>query len=43
MGINFIKNEGAYEFGIASRDILTFFNKNTHNLSFAMGFARFRF
>lgn len=43
LGINFIKNEGAYEFGIASRDILTFFNKNTHNLSFAMGFARFRF
>jgi hypothetical protein len=43
VGINFIKNEGSYEFGIASRDILTFFNKNTHNLSFAMGFARFRF
>jgi hypothetical protein len=43
LGINFIKNDGAYEFGIASRDILTFFNENTHNLSFAMGFARFRF
>ena len=43
VGINFIKNEGAYEFGIASRDILTFFKENTHNLSFAMGFARFRF
>ena len=43
VGINFIKNDGAYEFGIASRDILTFFNENTHNISFAMGFARFRF
>lgn len=43
LGINFIKKDGAYEFGIASRDILTFFNENTHNLSFAMGFARFRF
>ncbi len=43
LGINFIKKDGAYEFGIASRDILTFFKENTHNLSFAMGFARFRF
>ena len=43
MGVNFIKNNGAYEFGIASRNILTFFKEDTHNLSFAMGFARFRF
>ena len=43
MGVNFILKDGGYEFGVSSRDILTFFKKDTHSLSFAFGFARFRF
>jgi len=43
MGVNFILNDGGYEFGVSSRDILTFFKEDTHSLSFAFGFARFRF
>ncbi|MBI1836312.1 MAG: hypothetical protein HYR91_03505 [Flavobacteriia bacterium] len=43
MGINFILKDGAYEFGISSRDILRFFTSNAHSISTAFGFARFRF
>jgi hypothetical protein len=43
MGINFILKDGSYEFGVSSRDILAFFKTDTHSLSFAFGFARFRF
>jgi len=43
LGITFIKGNGAYEFGIASRDAYTFFTKNKHGISTALGFARFRF
>ena len=43
LGITFIRGEGAYEFGISSRDAYTFFAKNKHGISTAFGFARFRF
>jgi len=43
VGINFILKEGAYEFGISSRDALRFFTKDAHSISTAFGFARFRF
>lgn len=43
VGITFTLKGGAYECGIASRDALTFFTKNTHSVSTAFGFARFRF
>jgi hypothetical protein len=43
VGLNFILKDGGYEFGFSSRDIMTFFKKDTHSLSFAFGFARFRF
>ncbi len=43
VGINFILKNGGYECGISSRDALSFFQKDAHSLSFAMGFARVRF
>ncbi len=43
LGINFVLKEGSYEFGIASRDAVTFFKNNAPSLSAAMGFARIRF
>lgn len=43
VGINFILRDGAYEFGISSRDALTFFTANSNTISAAFGFARFRF
>ncbi len=43
VGINFILRNGGYEFGVSSRDALSFFQKDAHSLSFAMGFARVRF
>lgn len=43
LGINFCFGEGAYEVGIASRDAVTFFSKNSPTISAAFGFARFRF
>ena len=43
LGINFIMRDGGYEFGVSSRDALSFFQKDAHSLSFAMGFARVRF
>ncbi|UKN02678.1 DUF5723 family protein [Paracrocinitomix mangrovi] len=43
VGINFVLGEGAYEVGVASRDAVTFFAKNTPTISAAFGFARVRF
>lgn len=43
LGINFCFGEGAYEVGVASRDAVTFFSKNSPTISAAFGFARFRF
>ena len=43
VGINFVLKDGAYEFGISSRDVLRFFSSNAHSISTAFGFARFRF
>ncbi|MBN4072598.1 hypothetical protein JYT74_01030 [Crocinitomix catalasitica] len=43
MGVNFVLGEGSYEFGIASRDAVTFFTQNKPTISAAFGFARFRF
>ena len=43
VGINIVLGGGAYEFGIASRDAITFFSENKPTLSTAMGFARVRF
>ena len=43
VGVNFIRGNGAYEFGISSRDAISFFLKNKNGISSAFGFARFRF
>lgn len=43
VGINFVLGGGTYEFGIASRDALSFFLKDGNSISMAFGFARFRF
>lgn len=43
VGINFVLGKGTYEFGISSRDALSFFLKNAHSVSTAFGVARFRF
>ena len=43
VGVTFILKDGGYEFGVASRDALSFFTKNAHSVSVAFGFARFRF
>jgi len=43
LGINFCFGEGTYEMGVASRDAVTFFSKNSPTISAAFGFARFRF
>ena len=42
VGVTFIKNEGKFECGIASRDAISFFSDRSHSLSIALGFARFR-
>ncbi len=43
VGINFILGGGTYEFGISSRDALTFFLDGSNSISAAFGFARVRF
>lgn len=43
LGLTFIIKDGAYEFGVASRDALSFFLKNGTSVSAALGFARVRF
>jgi len=42
-GIYFTTKEGSHEFGVASRDILTFFQDDNPTASIAMGFLRFRY
>ncbi len=43
IGINFMFGGGTYEFGISSRDALTFFLDGSNSISSAFGFARVRF
>lgn len=43
LGVNFVLRNGKYEFGIASRDALTFFTTGSNTVSGAMGVARVRF
>lgn len=43
LGITFVIKDGAYEFGVASRDALSFFLRNGTSVSGALGFARVRF
>lgn len=43
VGAYFRAGNGVYEVGVASRDAVTFFAKNTPTLSIALGFLRFRF
>jgi hypothetical protein len=43
IGINFILGGGTYEFGVSSRDALSFFLKDSNSVSTAFGFARVRF
>jgi hypothetical protein len=43
VGINFILKGGTYEFGISSRDAISFFVKDAHSISTAFGVARVRF
>lgn len=43
IGVNFIIGGGKYEFGVSSRDMLSFFLDDANSLSAAFGFARFRF
>jgi len=42
-GIYFTVHNGTYEMGVATRDILTYFNDDNPTLSMAFGFLRFRF
>jgi hypothetical protein len=42
-GIYFTTREGAYEMGIATRDLLTLIEDNNPTLSMALGFLRFRY
>jgi len=42
VGFYISRMDGAKEFGIASRDAITFFRDNDPTISFAMGFMRFR-
>lgn len=42
LGLTFIVNEGAWEFGFASRDMLTWFNGDNPTVSMSWGFLRFR-
>lgn len=43
VGINFILGKGTYEFGISSRDALSFVTKGSNSVSTAFGVLRMRF
>jgi hypothetical protein len=43
VGAYFTVGKGVYEFGVASRDVVTFFKDNDPTISMAFGFLRFRF
>jgi len=43
LGVTFIAQDGRWEGGIASRDVVTFFTQNGPTISFSTGFMRFRF
>jgi hypothetical protein len=42
-GVRFTIGKGSYEFGVASRDLVTFFTEEQPTVSAAAGFMRFRF
>lgn len=42
-GLNFAVDEGSWEFGVSTRDILYFMRDDRPNISVAAGFLRFRF
>lgn len=42
LGINFVTKNGGFEFGISSRDAVTFFKEDQPTISTAFGFARVR-
>lgn len=42
IGVYFTLGKGAYEFGVSSRDMVTFFRDNQPTVSMAFGFLRFR-
>jgi hypothetical protein len=42
IGVTFVVNEGAWEFGFASRDLVTWFTENNPTVSMSWGFLRFR-
>jgi hypothetical protein len=42
-GVRFTLGKGTYEFGVASRDLVTFFTEEQPTVSAAAGFLRFRF
>ena len=43
VGVNFVMKNGTYEFGISSRDALSFFLKGSNSISAAFGVLRVRF
>lgn len=43
LGLNFIFKGGAYEMGVASRDLFQFIDNGSNTISGALGFARVRF
>jgi hypothetical protein len=43
VGITFDVAHGTWEFGVASRDAITFFTQDRPTISLCMGFLRFRF
>ncbi|MEO8733891.1 MAG: DUF5723 family protein [Flavobacteriales bacterium] len=43
VGITFDVAQGTWEFGVASRDAITFFSENAPTVSLCVGFLRFRF
>lgn len=42
VGVTFVIGEGSWEFGVASRDLVTWFSQNNPTLSASWGFLRFR-
>jgi hypothetical protein len=43
VGITFDVGQGTWEFGVASRDAITYFTENNPTVSLCVGFLRFRF
>jgi hypothetical protein len=43
IGVTFLTGDGAWEAGLASRDVITFFSEDQPTISLCSGFMRFRF